>query len=66
MSHPSGTMKQKELIKVAVDLGWQVTKGTKHYKLFHPATGKTTILPYGSKYTPRKERNIYSRLRSVA
>lgn len=58
-------MKHRELIRVAGELGWEITKGTKHYKLYHPATGKTTILPYGRKHTPRKERNMYSRLRSV-
>lgn len=55
----------RTLIREAEDLGWEIRRGSKHWKLHHPATGSTTILPYGSHLSFRSERNIRARLRSV-
>ena len=64
--YPTRTrMATSPLLKKAIKLGWQITKGAKHYKLYHPLTGQTTILPYGSKRSDRSERNIQLRLKVV-
>jgi hypothetical protein len=55
----------RSLIREAQDLGWIVASGSKHWKLRHPPTGATAILPHGSRLSSRSERNIRSRLRSV-
>jgi hypothetical protein len=55
----------RSLIREAEDLGWVLAPGSKHWKLSHPPTGATTILPHGSRLSSRSERNIRARLRSV-
>lgn len=55
-------MASNPLIRKATQLGWVVDKGTKHYKLFHPVTGQTTILPYGFNRSDRTERRIHRQL----
>lgn len=55
-------MASNPLIRKAYKLGWQVEKGSKHYKLFHPTTGNTTILPYGFHWSPSTERRIHRQL----
>lgn len=59
-------MASNPLIRQAQKLGWEVSKGAKHYKLFHPLTGQTTILPYGFKRSDRTEKRIQLQLRVLS
>lgn len=59
-------MASNPLVRQAQKLGWEVSKGTKHYKLFHPVTGQTTILPYGFKRSDRTEKRIQLQLRVLS
>ena len=51
------------LIAEARRLGWVIEKGSRHWKLTHPVTGKRTILPYGSKFSDRDLKNIRARIK---
>jgi hypothetical protein len=58
--------KVNPLIVEAERLGWTVQRGSKHWKLRHNVTGKTTILPYGSKMSDRSLKNVRARLKVFA
>lgn len=54
------------LLRLATELGWIIRPGRKHWRLSHPITGSTTILPFGRRRSIRAARNIESRLRAGA
>lgn len=52
-------------LKYAIELGFQLTPGRKHWHARHPDGGRT-IVPFGRKRSSRSERNIYASLRRAA
>jgi hypothetical protein len=55
-------MASNPIVKEAQRLGWEISKGSKHYKLYRPLTGQTTILPYGFKRSTRADIRIKKQL----
>lgn len=52
-------------LKYAIELGFQLTPGRKHWHARHPNGGRT-IVPFGRKRSARSERNIHASLRRAA
>jgi hypothetical protein len=52
------------LLREAKVLGWRITRGSRHWKLFYPATKDTTVLSFGWS-SVRSERNQRARLKAV-
>lgn len=52
-------------LKYAIDLGFSIVPGRKHWHARHP-NGGHTIVPFGRKRSPRSERNILASLRRAA
>lgn len=54
-----------DLLRLAINLGYTIKPGRKHWHATHPSGG-TTIIPFGRKRSPRSQRNIESRIRRNA
>lgn len=54
-----------QLLRLAVQLGYTIKPGRKHWLATHPSGG-TTIIPFGRKRSARSHRNIESRIRKNA
>lgn len=52
-------------LKYAIELGFQVVPGRKHWHARHPNGGRT-IVPFGRKRSARSERNIYASLKRAS
>lgn len=50
------------MLRYALELGFELTPGRKHWHAKHPSGGHT-IIPFGRKRHPRSERNITAALR---
>ena len=53
------------LVRYAIDLGFSITAGSKHWHARHSGGGWTTI-PFGRKRSDRSLRNIQASLRRAA
>jgi hypothetical protein len=51
--------------RYAIELGFTLTPGSKHWHASHPGGGRT-IIPFGRKISPRSEQNIRASLRRAA
>lgn len=60
MSNP--LFRKDPCLKYAIDLGFSITPGRKHWHARHPSGGHT-IVPFGRKRSPRSERNILASIR---
>lgn len=54
-----------QLLRLALDLGYTIKPGRKHWHASHP-NGGSTIIPFGRKRSVRSHRNIESRIRKNA
>lgn len=54
------------MLRLATELGWEIKPGRRHWRLSHPVTGSTTILPFGRKRSMRSTRNIEANLKRGA
>jgi hypothetical protein len=54
------------MLRLAVELGYSITPGRRHWHLTHEITGSRTILPFGRKRSTRSVRNITAHLRRGA
>jgi hypothetical protein len=53
------------MLRYAIELGFVIKPGRKHWHACHPNGGHTTI-PFGRKRHPRSERNIQASLKRAA
>ena len=60
------TSTRNEFYRLARDLGYTLSPGTKHWRARHPVSGGTAIVPYGRKHSSRDARNIRANLRRNA
>ncbi len=51
------------LVRLAQDLDYDLKPGSKHWKARHRATGYLTTVPYGTRMSPRSERNVRASLK---
>lgn len=61
----SRLFQKDQLIRLAIQLGYIITPGRKHWHATHP-DGGYTIIPFGRKRSVRSHRNIESRIRKNA
>lgn len=61
----SRLFQKDELLRLAIDLGYSIKPGRKHWHATHPSGGYT-IIPFGRKRSKRATRNIESRIRKNA
>lgn len=54
------------MLRLAVELGYAITPGRRHWHLTHTTTGSRTILPFGRKRSTRSVRNITAHLKRGA
>lgn len=54
------------LLRLAVELGYTIKPGRRHWHLTHTSTGSVTILPFGRKRSTRSVRNITASLKRGA
>jgi len=55
-----------DLIKEARSLGYDITAGSKHWRLTHTITSTKGIIPFGRRISTRSIRNIRAHLRRGA
>ncbi|MGA1640937.1 MAG: hypothetical protein ACO4AL_11365 [Steroidobacteraceae bacterium] len=53
------------MLRYAIELGFAIRPGRKHWHALHP-NGGMTIIPFGRKRHSRSERNIQASLRRAA
>ena len=53
-------------VRWALELGYEIHPGTRHWHAIHSVTGTLVIVPFGTKKSFRDHRNIRSRLKQGA